>query len=207
MEAWLISFGIRGGALPHTLAFLKPRKRETEGGGRGQRRSRRATDGARSGSRSQWRLCGPNFPADTPTRVCLLTVLGGLACLLAGEGGIEGGAEAGGGDVGVDLGGGDGGVAEELADVHEGGAVFEEVGGVGVAEGVGGGLGAFGQEGVDAAVDDGGNQGAAGAATGGTEKERGAGGEEIGGQVAFLIGLRRSGARGVRRSAARSPFL
>ena len=92
MEAWLISFGIRGGALPHTLAFLKPRKRETEGGGRGQRRSRRATDGARSGSRSQWRLCGPNFPADTPTRVCLLTVLGGLACLLAGEGGIEGGA-------------------------------------------------------------------------------------------------------------------
>ena len=67
----------------------------------------------------------------------MLTVLGGLACLLAGEGGIEGGAEAGGGDVGVDLGGGDGGVAEELADVHEGGAVFEEVGGVGVAEGVG----------------------------------------------------------------------
>ena len=118
----------------------------------------------------------------------MLTVLGGLACLFSGEGGVEGGAEAGGGDVGVDLGGGDGGVAEELADVHEGGTVFEEVGGVGVAEGVGGGLGAFGQEGVDAAVDDGGNQGAAGAATGGTEKERGAGGEEIGGQVAFLIG-------------------
>ena len=75
--------------------------------------------------------------------------------LFAGEGGVEGGAETGGGDVGVNLGGGDGGVAEELADVHEGGAVFEEVGGVGVAEGVGGGLGAFGQEGVDAAVDSG----------------------------------------------------
>ena len=120
----------------------------------------------------------------------MLTVLGGLACLLAGEGGVEGGAEAGGGDVGVDLGGGDGGVAEELADVHEGGAVFEEVGGVGVAEGVGSGLGAFGQEGVDAAVDDGGNQGAAGAAAGGAEKKRGARGEEIGGQIAFLIGER-----------------
>ena len=33
-------------------------KRETEGGGRGQRRSRRATDGARSGSRPPLRLCG-----------------------------------------------------------------------------------------------------------------------------------------------------
>ena len=36
----------------------KPTRRETEGGGRGQRRSRRATDGARSGSRLPWRLCG-----------------------------------------------------------------------------------------------------------------------------------------------------
>ena len=37
-------------------------RRETEGGGRGQRRSRRATDGARSGSRPPLRLCGFNFP-------------------------------------------------------------------------------------------------------------------------------------------------
>ena len=117
--------------------------------------------------------------------------MGALGGLLAGKGGVEGGAEASGGDVGVDLGGGDGGVAEKLADVHEGGAVFEEVGGVGVAEGVGGGLGAFGQEGVDAAVDDGGNQGAAGATAGWAEKERGAGGEEVGGEVAFLIGKRK----------------
>ena len=32
------------------------------GGGRGQRRSRRATDGARSGSRLSLRLCGSHFP-------------------------------------------------------------------------------------------------------------------------------------------------
>ena len=37
-------------------------RRETEGGGRGQRRSRRAADGARSGSRPQLRLCGLHFP-------------------------------------------------------------------------------------------------------------------------------------------------
>ena len=36
----------------------KATRRETEGGGRGQRRSRRATDGARSGSRPPSRLCG-----------------------------------------------------------------------------------------------------------------------------------------------------
>ena len=36
----------------------KATRRETEGGGRGQRRSRRATDGARSGSRALLRLCG-----------------------------------------------------------------------------------------------------------------------------------------------------
>ena len=40
----------------------KPTRRETEGGGRGQRRSRRATDGARSGSRPLLRLCGSHFP-------------------------------------------------------------------------------------------------------------------------------------------------
>ena len=38
-----------------------PLSRETEGGGRGQRRSRRATDGARSGSRLPLRLCGSHF--------------------------------------------------------------------------------------------------------------------------------------------------
>ena len=37
-------------------------RRETEGGGRGQRRSRRATDGGRSGSRPPLRLCGFNCP-------------------------------------------------------------------------------------------------------------------------------------------------
>ena len=37
-------------------------RRETEGGGRGQRRSRRATDGAQSGSRPLLRLCGSHFP-------------------------------------------------------------------------------------------------------------------------------------------------
>ena len=36
----------------------KTARRETEGGGRGQRRSRRATDGARSVSRLTLRLCG-----------------------------------------------------------------------------------------------------------------------------------------------------
>ena len=40
----------------------KATRRETEGGGRGQRRSRRATDGARSGSRLTLRLRGPHFP-------------------------------------------------------------------------------------------------------------------------------------------------
>ena len=44
------------------MAFPSNRRRETEGGGRGQRRSRRATDGARGGSRLPLRLCGPLFP-------------------------------------------------------------------------------------------------------------------------------------------------
>ncbi len=52
-----------GSAPPPDLSSLeKTTRRETEGGGRGQRRSRRATDGARSGSRPPLRLCGPNFP-------------------------------------------------------------------------------------------------------------------------------------------------
>ena len=42
--------------------FRRPTRRETEGGGRGQRRSRRATDGARSGSRPLLRLCGKAPP-------------------------------------------------------------------------------------------------------------------------------------------------
>ena len=40
----------------------KSTRRETEGGGRGQRRSRRAPDGARSGSRLLLRLCGKAPP-------------------------------------------------------------------------------------------------------------------------------------------------
>ena len=50
-------FGLLAGLRP-TLCFSPLRRRETEGGGRGQRRSRRATDGARGGSRQQLRLCG-----------------------------------------------------------------------------------------------------------------------------------------------------
>ena len=46
-------------------------------------------------------------------------------------------AEAAAGDVGVDLGGAEAGVAEEFLDGAEVGAVFEEMGGEGVAEGVG----------------------------------------------------------------------
>ena len=42
--------------------FRRPTRRETEGGGRGQRRSRRVTDGARSGSRPLLRLCGKAPP-------------------------------------------------------------------------------------------------------------------------------------------------
>ena len=42
------------------------------------------------------------------------------------------------GEVGVDLGGGDVGVAEEALDGAEVGAIHEEVGGEGVAHGVGG---------------------------------------------------------------------
>lgn len=47
-------------------------------------------------------------------------------------------AKMGVGDVGVDLSGADVGVAEERLDRAEVGAVDEEVGGEGVAEGVGG---------------------------------------------------------------------
>ena len=51
------------GRCPTLRHFLeKVTRRETEGGGRGQRRSRRATDGARSGSRPLLRLCGSHFP-------------------------------------------------------------------------------------------------------------------------------------------------
>lgn len=55
-------------------------------------------------------------------------------------------AEVGVGDVGVDLGGGDVGVAEDGLDGAEVGAVHEEVGGEGVAEGVGGDV--FGDAGL-----------------------------------------------------------
>ena len=50
----------------------------------------------------------------------------------------DGGLPGGGVDVGVDLGGEDGFVAEHFLDDAEVGAVFDEVGGEGVAEGVGG---------------------------------------------------------------------
>ena len=70
---------------------------------------------------------------------------------------VEGGAEGAFGDVGVALGGGDGGVAEEFLDIDQRGAMVEEVGGEGVAEGVRRGLGAFGEEGVDTGMDEGGD--------------------------------------------------
>ena len=62
-------------------------------------------------------------------------------------------AEAAAGDVGVDLGGGEAGVAEELLDGAEVGAVLQQVGGEGVAEGVGADV-VLGAGGEDVAVDD-----------------------------------------------------
>ena len=53
--------------------------------------------------------------------------------------GVEGaldGEDAAAGDVGVAFGGAEAGVAEEFLDVADVGAVFEEVGGESVAEGV-----------------------------------------------------------------------
>lgn len=62
-------------------------------------------------------------------------------------------AEAAAGDVGVDLGGGEAGVAEEFLDGAEVGAVFQQVGGEGVAEGVGADV-VLGAGSEDVAVDD-----------------------------------------------------
>ena len=60
-------------------------------------------------------------------------------------------------------------MAQQLADVHERGAVLQKMGGVGVAEGVRGGLDALGQEGVDAPVDEGREGGASQPPPGGGE--------------------------------------
>ena len=67
LEAWrLRSLALLVGLRPTPRPFFFRKgdtRRETEGGGRGQRRSRRATDGARDVSRPQLRLCGPSlFP-------------------------------------------------------------------------------------------------------------------------------------------------
>ena len=57
LEAWRLgSLVLLVGHYPTPRLLIS--RRETEGGGRGQRRSRRATDGARSGSRLPSRLCG-----------------------------------------------------------------------------------------------------------------------------------------------------
>ena len=60
LEVWFCWWGVA--PRPDLSSLEKATRRETEGGGRGQRRSRRATDGARSGSRPLLRLCGSPFP-------------------------------------------------------------------------------------------------------------------------------------------------
>ena len=66
---------------PDLSSLEKTTRRETKGGGRGQRRSRRATDGARSGSRPPLRLCGPNFPR-TLLGKCRFRRLWQIECVL-----------------------------------------------------------------------------------------------------------------------------
>ena len=53
------------------VRLRKTTRRETEGGGRGQRRSRRAPDGARGVSRPQLRLCGPLLFPTSASKFCL----------------------------------------------------------------------------------------------------------------------------------------
>ncbi len=76
------------------------------------------------------RLPGGHDPCGTRLYLSFIIIIGGGGVFLDL-------LEAVGVDVGVDLGGGDVGVSEEFLDDAEVGAAGEEVGGEGVAEGVG----------------------------------------------------------------------